>query len=160
MFGAFWLTRGHLLSIVASPCQLLHPLSGNAHETWCVYPAFFFQSPCSCAHTLYCFFCSFVSFFVPKSFKCYEFTALNSSNFDWFALKTRGISISCNSLLCILFSEHRMYEVFWNTYMAKPAIDVGTVPDFIRIMYSVHKDVSNPTFLNRTSHRFCFSEWK
>ncbi|KAL5104644.1 Nucleolar pre-ribosomal-associated protein 1 [Taenia crassiceps] len=36
--------------------------------------------------------------------------------------------------------EHRMYEVFWNTFMAKPAIDLGTVPDFMRIMYSVHKD--------------------
>ncbi|VDM34040.1 unnamed protein product [Hydatigera taeniaeformis] len=36
--------------------------------------------------------------------------------------------------------EHRMYEVLWNTYMAKPAIDLGAVPDFIRMVYSVHKD--------------------
>lgn len=40
--------------------------------------------------------------------------------------------------------------------MAKPAIDLGTVPDFMRIMYSVHKDVSKITFLNRTPNRFLF----
>ncbi|CDS36611.1 nucleolar pre ribosomal associated protein [Echinococcus multilocularis] len=45
-----------------------------------------------------------------------------------------------HSLGMLTKPEHRMYEVFWNTYMAKPAIDLGTVPDFMRIMYSVHKD--------------------
>ncbi|KAL5968502.1 Nucleolar pre-ribosomal-associated protein 1 [Taenia solium] len=45
-----------------------------------------------------------------------------------------------HSLGMLTRPEHRMYEVFWNTYMAKPAIDLGTVPDFMRIMYSVHKD--------------------
>ena len=36
-----------------------------------------------------------------------------------------------------------MYEVFWNTFMAKPAIDLGVVPDFMRIIFSVHKDVGS-----------------
>ncbi len=40
------------------------------------------------------------------------------------------------------YLEHRMYEVFWNTYLAKPAMDLGVVPDFIRIVFSVHEDVS------------------
>ncbi|VDD76260.1 unnamed protein product [Mesocestoides corti] len=44
------------------------------------------------------------------------------------------------SLEMLTKPEHRMYEVFWNTYLAKPSIDLGTVPDFIRIMFSVHED--------------------
>lgn len=36
-----------------------------------------------------------------------------------------------------------MYEVFWNAFMAKPAIDLGALPDFMRTIFSVHKDVSS-----------------
>ncbi|KAM7542094.1 hypothetical protein Aperf_G00000003413 [Anoplocephala perfoliata] len=35
---------------------------------------------------------------------------------------------------------HRICEVFWNAFMAKPAIDLGALPDFLRIVFSVHKD--------------------
>ena len=51
-----------------------------------------------------------------------------------------------------------MYEVFWNAFMAKPAIDLGVVPDFMRIMFSIHMDVSLhkslPFFFNETSFNF------
>ncbi|KAM7542026.1 hypothetical protein Aperf_G00000002958 [Anoplocephala perfoliata] len=45
-----------------------------------------------------------------------------------------------NALTMLSKPEHRMYEVFWNAFMAKPAIDLGALPDFIRIIFSVHKD--------------------
>ncbi|VUZ46423.1 unnamed protein product, partial [Hymenolepis diminuta] len=45
-----------------------------------------------------------------------------------------------NSLMMITKPQHRMYEVLWNRFLAKPAIDLNTVPDFIRMIFSVHKD--------------------
>ncbi|KAM3171412.1 hypothetical protein ACTXT7_016678, partial [Hymenolepis weldensis] len=45
-----------------------------------------------------------------------------------------------NSLMMITKPQHRMYEVLWNKFLAKPAIDLNTVPDFIRMIFSVHKD--------------------
>uniref|UniRef100_A0A0X3P9X5 Nucleolar pre-ribosomal-associated protein 1 n=2 Tax=Schistocephalus solidus TaxID=70667 RepID=A0A0X3P9X5_SCHSO len=45
-----------------------------------------------------------------------------------------------HALLMLNKPEHRMYEVFWNCLLAKPAVDLGTVPDFMRTIFSIHED--------------------
>ncbi|VDK82565.1 unnamed protein product [Dibothriocephalus latus] len=45
-----------------------------------------------------------------------------------------------HALLMLAKPEHRMYEVFWNCLLAKPAVDLGAVPDFMRTIFSIHED--------------------